>query len=171
MGRKSTKEEKNIYQLCREEMGLTREKASELLGFISPDRIEKIESEKSQPQPGEILAMSECYKSPYLCNYYCSQKCPIGQHYIPEVKPKGLSQIVLEMLASLNSIEKKKNRLIEITADGNISEDEFAEFATIQKELKNISLAVNTLQFWVEQTIANKNFDLDKLTFIRNSLK
>ena len=45
MGRKSTKENKNIYQTSRETAGLTREGASELLEFISSDRIEKIENE------------------------------------------------------------------------------------------------------------------------------
>ena len=39
MGRTSTKENKNSYQLAREEMGLTREKASELLETIAPERI------------------------------------------------------------------------------------------------------------------------------------
>ena len=53
MGRISTKENKNQFQLCREEMGLSREKASELLGWISPERIEKIENEKSLPHPDE----------------------------------------------------------------------------------------------------------------------
>lgn len=42
MGRTSTKENKNSYQLAREELGLTREKASELLETIAPERIEKI---------------------------------------------------------------------------------------------------------------------------------
>ena len=45
MGRRSTKENKNIYQLSREEADLTREAAAEALGFISADRIEKIENE------------------------------------------------------------------------------------------------------------------------------
>ena len=40
MGRTSTKENKNSYQLAREELGLTREKASELLETIAPERIE-----------------------------------------------------------------------------------------------------------------------------------
>ena len=53
MGKKSTKENKNIYQIFREEQNLTRDKASELMEFISPDRIEKIESEKSLPHPDE----------------------------------------------------------------------------------------------------------------------
>ena len=76
MGRISTKENKNQFQLCREGMGLSREKASELLGWISPERIEKIENEKSLPHPDEVLAMSEAYKVPRLCNYYCANLCP-----------------------------------------------------------------------------------------------
>ena len=69
MGRKSTKENKNIYQEYREECGFTRDKASELLEFISADRIEKIESEKSVPHPDEVLAMSKCYGHHELCNF------------------------------------------------------------------------------------------------------
>jgi hypothetical protein len=52
---------------------------------------------------------------------YCSHECPIGQEYVPEVKVKELSQIVLQMLATMNSLEKAKDRFIEITADGEIS--------------------------------------------------
>ena len=118
MGKKSVKENKNIYQISRENLGLTREKASELLESVTADRIEKIESERSLPHPDEVLTMSQKYKIPSLCNHYCSQECPIGMQYVPKVESKVLSQIVLEMLASLNSIDKKKNRLIEITADG-----------------------------------------------------
>ena len=55
MGRVSTKENKNVYQLRREELGLSREKASELLETMPPERIEKIESEKSLPHPDEVL--------------------------------------------------------------------------------------------------------------------
>lgn len=39
MGRTSTKENKNSYQLAREELGLTREKASELLETIAPSAL------------------------------------------------------------------------------------------------------------------------------------
>ena len=40
MARKSTKENKNIYQRTREGLGLTREEASDLLVTMSPERIE-----------------------------------------------------------------------------------------------------------------------------------
>ena len=155
MGRKSTKENKNIYQTSRENMGFTREAAAELLEFISSDRIEKIESEKSLPHPDEILAMADCYKNPTLCNYYCSHECPIGQEYVPEVKLKDLSQITLEMLASLNSLEKEKTRLIEITVDGIISEDEKEDFEKIQNYLAQIAMAVDSLQLWVQKAVVD----------------
>ena len=153
MGRKSTKENKNIYQTSREEVGLTREAAAELLEFISSDRIEKIENEKSLPHPDEILAMADCYKNPTLCNYYCSHECPIGQEYVPEVKLKDLSQITLEMLASLNSLEKEKMRLVEITVDGIISDDEKEDFERIQNQLAQIAMAVDSLQLWVQKAM------------------
>lgn len=155
MGRKSTRENKNIYQISRENANLTREAASELMDYISADRIEKIESEKSVPHPDEILTMAECYKNPSLCNYYCSNECPIGQEYVPEIEVKDLAQITLEMLATLNTLQKEKDRLIEITVDGEITEDEIPDFKTIRADLESMSIAIDSLKLWVDNTIAS----------------
>ncbi|MBR0416982.1 MAG: helix-turn-helix transcriptional regulator [Firmicutes bacterium] len=151
MGRKSVKENKNIYQQYRENAGYTREKASEAMGIVSETRIEKIESDKTVPYPDEIMAMAECYKTPDLCNYYCSNECPIGKKYVPQVQAKELTQIVLEVLATLNSLEKDKERLIEISADGEVSEDEERDFGYIKEQLDKISLAVDSLQLWMDK--------------------
>lgn len=136
MGRTSNKDNKTQYQICRENMGYSREKASEVLGWISADRIERIENGGFVPRSDEVLEMSRGYRNPNLCNYYCAHECPIGQQYVPEIKVKDLSRIVLEMLASLNAMQKKQERLIEITADGQISEDEMIDFTGIQAELE-----------------------------------
>ena len=159
MARVSTKENKNIYQQTRESLKLTRESASELLESITPERIEKIENERSLPHPDEVLVMAEKYKQPGLCNHYCANQCPIGQQYVPEVKIKDLSQIVLEMLASLNSMSKQKERLIEITVDGKITGDEIEDFIYIQEELERISITVETLQLWSEKMLATGIID------------
>lgn len=159
MARRSTKENKNIYHTTRELLGLTREAASELLETISPERIEKIENERTMPYPDEVLVMAEKYKQPNLCNHYCARQCPIGQQYVPEVKIKDLSQIILEMLASLNAMQRKKERLIEITVDGEITGDELADFIQIQQELEKISIAVETLQLWSERMLATGAID------------
>ena len=161
MGHTSTKKNKNSYQLAREELGLTREKASELLETIAPERIEKIENERTVPRPDEVLTMAEKYKRPSLCNCYCSQQCPIGQRYVPFVTRRELPAIILEMLASLNAMNSKKERLIEIAADGKISNDEIDDFIHIRQELERISLTVETLQLWTERMLANGQIDAE----------
>ena len=162
MARASTKENKNIYHKTRESLQLTRETASELLQSITPERIEKIENERSLPHPDEVLRMAEKYKQPNLCNYYCAHQCPIGKEYVPEIKIKDLSQIILEMLASLNAMNKRKERLIEITVDGIISNDEIEDFVLIQEELERISITVETLQLWSEKMLATGAIDIEQ---------
>ena len=159
MGRASVRENKNRYQLAREELGLTREKAAELLEALSPERIEKIENERTDPHPDEVLLMSRKYKKPSLCNYYCANQCPIGREYVPEVRMGELSAIVLEMLASLNAVGKQRDRLIEIAADGVISGDEIDDFLRIRRELERISLTVEALQLWSEKMLATGKID------------
>ena len=168
MARVSTKENKNIYHKTRESLNLTREAASELMETISPERIEKIENERSLPHPDEVLLMADKYKQPSLCNYYCANQCPIGQQYVPEIKIKDLSQIVLEMLASLNSRSKQKERLIEITVDGKITGDELEDFIYIQEELERISIAVETLQLWAERMLATGVIDAEQYSAHKN---
>ena len=171
MARVSTKENKNVYQKTREGLGLTRETAGDLLESVTPERIEKIENERSLPHPDEVLVMAEKYKKPDLCNYYCANQCPIGQQYVPEVKIKDLSQIVLELLASLNAVSKQKDRLIEITADGEISDDQIEDFVNIQEELERISVAVETLQLWSERMLATGAIDPEQYRAYKEAMR
>lgn len=155
MGRKSTRENKNIYQVSRENAGLSREAAAEKLQFISSDRIEKIEYETSAPHPDEVLAMADCYRNPSLCNYYCSHECPIGQEYVPEVQVKDLSRITLEVLAGLNTLEKEKNRLVEITVDGKVSPEEMPDFLRIQETLETMAMTIDSLRLWADHAVVS----------------
>ena len=171
MARASTKKNKTVYQIKREELGLSREKASELLESIPPERIERIESGKFTAHPDEVIVMAEKYQDPHLCNYFCSNECEIGKQYVPEIKVKHLSQIVLEMMASLNSIKKRYDRLVEITADGRIEDDEVYDFIKIQSELERISITVETLQLWVEKKIAAGVIDMDTYELAKKKLR
>ena len=173
MPRKSVKADKSLYQVVREEeLGLTRAQASELLGGLSESQIEKIENGKTPATPDDVMLMAKGYKKPELCNYFCSKECPIGQKYVPEVKAKELPQIVLEMIASLNTLNKQKDRLIEITADGRLDTDEMADFALIQKKLKEITVSANALQLWIDNTIAAGKIDVEAFEkIVRNEGK
>ncbi len=171
MGKKSIRENKNIYQTSREALEYTREKAGELMEYVSADRIEKIESGKSLPHPDEIITMAECYKNPLLRNYYCTHECPIGQIHADKLELKDLSQIVLEILSSLNAFEHEKMDLVDITVDGEITEDEYEQFAKIKTELDAVAVSVKNLELWLDQTIANGKINRKAINEALSQLK
>lgn len=160
-----------VYKEIRKKHDLTRDdvcdKASIMNNPIQPERLERIENGKFSITPDEVMLLAEIYGEPTLCNHYCSKECPIGEKYVPEVKVKDLAQIVLEMLSSLNSMKKSQERLIEITADGMIDDEEIKDFVYIQKELERISITVETLQLWVEQMLADKKINIEKYNQIK----
>mgnify|MGYP004469221925 CR=1 FL=1 len=151
--------EKNIYVEARKQSNLTQAKASEAMQTISEDRLARLETAKITMTPNDVLEMANAYKRPDLCNYYCTHECPIGKNTLSEIKPQQLSNIILKMVASLNTIETEKNALIEITSDGQISENELKDFARIQMKLNEISSTVEALKLWVKEMIANGSID------------
>lgn len=171
MGKKSTKENKNIYFQSREAAGLTRAQASERIGCISESKIEKIENGATLPQPEDVVLMAKAYQNPRLCNYYCANECRIGQEHVPEVQIAGLPEITLGILSSLNALDKYKERLIEITEDGKITEDELPDFAKIADRLEKISVTVESLKLWVKDAAIAGGLDEEKLAALREALQ
>lgn len=161
-----------IYKTTRKKRNLTRDEvcdeASLLNNPIQLERLERIENGKFGITPDEVLLLSKIYREPTLCNHYCSKECPIGEKYVPEVEVKDLSQIILEMLFSLNSMKNSQERLIEITSNGQINDDEIRDFVSIQRKLEQLSITIESLQLWVEQMLADKKINLEKYNEIIN---
>lgn len=152
MGKRSVKANKNIWQQAREAAALTREQAAEKMVFVSDDRIEKIESDRSLPHPDEVVAMAACYNEPGLRNAFCVEQCPIGaltQQPIPE---KDFPRITLELLKELTALNGERDRLIEIASDGRVNPNEREDFARIRERLCRISQLSGSLQIWMEKT-------------------
>jgi len=150
VGKRSVKDNKNIFQLSRENARLTRDAAAEKLGFISARRIETIEGSALLAHPDEVLPLADCYGDPLLCNRYCSGICPLGRETIAEISPKSLQEITVEMLASLNRLSGMKDRLIEIAENGTVDNDEQPDFDLICDNLAKMSLTIDTLKLWAE---------------------
>lgn len=151
MGRKSTKKEKNVYQQYREEAGLSREQASDLMNAVPDYKLVRIE-DGTEPTPYEVTQMAQAYGKPELCNYHCSHVCEIGKKYVPQVEVSELPSIVLQTVAKLNEIHPWINRLIQISSDGKITEDELDDFIKISSMLDEVSLAADSLNLWIEKT-------------------
>ena len=154
MGRRSVKENKSIYQQTREDLGLTREKAAELVPGFSPERLEKVENGRVQIQPEDVMLLAEYYKAPFLCNYYCVNECPIGRVHALRSEPKEFAQIAVETLNALNQMNKNRDRFLEIVEDGRVRPDEYHDFVEIKQVLDRIALSVSNLQLWVNEQIA-----------------
>ena len=95
----------------------------------------------------------------------------IGHRYVPEVEVTDLSNIILETIASLNEINPLTGRLIQIARDGKISDDEMKDFAYISKKLDEISLAIDSLNLWVDKTAGEQGLNLELLNAEKEKLK
>lgn len=159
MGKKSVKNNKNIWQQSREDMDLSREAASEVLQYVSADRIEKIESGKSAPHPDEVLLMEQGYGNPTLSNYYCTHECPIGMKYVQKADLKDLPQLTVELLSALNAMEEEKNRLIDISVDGRVNAFERKQFDVILEKLAALDRSIRGMRIWIEHALQTGKMD------------
>lgn len=155
MGKKSVKDNKNIYQQAREELKLTRAAVADKSdGLLSESRIEKIESGALNAHPEDVILMADVYNKPELCNYFCTNECQIGKKYVPMVESvHELPHIAMGLLSNLNSLNRDKERLIDIAADGVITSDEREDFDLFLKHLTEMSMTIEALKLWVEKTI------------------
>ena len=159
----------NLYSEVRNKLGLSREKASELLETISPENLERIENEKQLPTPEDVMIMAEKYSEPSIKNYYCANQCPMGQHYVPRIEFDDLEKTVLKLVASLNAINAKKDQLIEIASDGVVHDFELASFVNIQNELEKLSFALSKMEVWTEKMMSSGAIDMNEYKKLKES--
>ena len=162
MGKRSVKENKNIYQQSREAAGLSREAAESIMTFVSADRIERIESGRSAPHPDEVMQMEQGYKNPELSNYYCTHECPIGMKYVEQAELKELPQLTVELLSALHAMEEERDRLIDISVDGRVNSTERKQFNIILNKLTVLDRAIRGMRIWIEDAINTGKLDQEK---------
>jgi len=119
---------------------------------ITEDRLVKLESGLTAIQPADVVAMAKRYNEPELRNYYCCHECPIGVIDAPEVIYKdNVHQILVNMIVSLESVNSKKSRLMEILSDGVVDDTEIKDLNKILEELEKISMTIESIQLWCEK--------------------
>ena len=60
---------------------------------------------------------------------------------------------------------------MQIARDGKITDDEIKDFALISKKLDEISLAVDSLNLWVDKTASEQNLNIELLRAEKEKLK
>ncbi len=166
MGKASVRKNKNIYQITREKLGLSRAAAVTLIpdnpdfpgmDGMTENRLVRIESGSVTVQPEDVVAMAKRYNEPELRNYYCCNECSIGRIDAPEVNPEiSVHEILVNMAVLLKNVNHKKIRLMEILEDGRVDNTELTDFDKIYEELEHISMTVEALQLWCEKMKVRK---------------
>ena len=129
----------------------SREGAAEEIG-IDRTRLARIELGSTIPYQEEVLLMADCYKAPELKGNYCREMCPLGKN-MPKIENAGLDRISLRMLSSFKKINEAKESLLDITADGIISEEEKPELKKIIQTLDEVNEITQNLKNWIERNL------------------
>lgn len=131
----------------------SREGAAEALG-IHPSTIANYElGTRCTPQPDTVLMMADLYNAPELLYFFCSMECPIGHENMAEVKLQDIDRIAIKTLDSLKDTESIMHKLIEIVADGKITDDEEVTLQEILNYLERVVQTATELKLWAKKNI------------------
>ena len=151
MGRKANNDHNNILLQARLDADLSRAAVYDKTQ-ISSNVLQKIEKDASKATPQDVVSLADVYGKKELCNNYCSNICEIGQKYVPHItNVSDLPKITLGLISSLKIVEKFLDRFIEMSADGEIDEDEQEDFELFKSHLDELSLAIESLKLWENQ--------------------
>lgn len=157
MGRKATVAQDTVWYKARVRAAEWndrlngREGAAQVLG-IDQSRLSKIERDLVNPYPEEVKMMIEDYHAPELANYFCREKCPLGRDF-PKVEVADLDRITVRALAVFQNLDKTKQELLAVAADGTISVSERAQMESILCELQKLEEVAQSLRLWVKKNI------------------
>jgi hypothetical protein len=120
--------------------------------YLNEDKLVKIENETVKIQPEDVLGLSIAYNMPELRNNYCCHQCPIGERDAPRIAFKdNIHEMLVNMTVTLESVNTRKMRLMEILADGEVDDSETKDLDMILEELEKISVTVESIQLWCEK--------------------
>jgi len=146
----------NVYRRYRIEASRYNEKlkgregAAELLG-VAPTTVSDWELGISKPSPDSVLRMADVYNAPELLIYYCRNVCPVGCMTVPNGQDKSLESITLNALALLDKVDGTQKRLVELTKDGTISDDERTEMNDILSTMNDLEGIIESLKIWCKK--------------------
>lgn len=113
-------------------------------------RLLKIENGQKCPNPEDIVAMAKVYDAPELCNYYCTNECPIDCNSQPFIYD-DLDKISVRLMSALHFLDNANDRIFAILEDGQVTENEREEFENILATLHKISYSAGSLELWAKK--------------------
>ena len=161
MGSGCMKENDNVYFRARKNAAIyndklySREGASELIG-VSSSTLADYELGITKVVPvDKVVIMADLYNCPQLKTGYCKHECPIGKTMPIATQVKSIEGIALRIIREFDS-EKIKNMeqsLIDIAADGIISDEEKPALEDILKRLDALAEVISEMKLVGEKAL------------------
>lgn len=161
MGNGGMKENNNIYFRARKSAAVynerlySRERAAELLG-ISVSTLADYELGNTKVVPvDKVVLMADLYNCPELKNGYCKHECPIGKSMPLATEVTGIEGVALRLIREfdLDKVKRMEKSLIDIAADGVISDDEKPELERILKRLDELAIVISEMKLVGEKAL------------------
>ncbi len=161
MGKDPINENTNVYFQARKKAAIynerlySREGAGELLG-ISVSTLADYELGNTKVVPvDKVVLMAELYNCPELKTSYCKNECPIGKTMPLATRITSIEGMALRMVRELDldEIKQMKKSLIDIAADGIISEEEKPELRNIMIKLNELSVVISEIRLIGEKVL------------------
>lgn len=155
------KENTNVYFRARKEAAIynerlfSREGAAELLG-ISVSTLADYELGNTKVVPvDKVVLMADLYNCPELKTGYCKYECPIGKTMPLATQVSGIEGIALRLIREFDTekVKQMEKSLIDIAADGVISEDEKPELEAILKRLDELAIVISEMKLIGEKAL------------------
>lgn len=155
------KDNTNVYFRARKEAAIynerlfSREGAAELLG-ISVSTLADYELGNTKVVPvDKVVLMADLYNCPELKTGYCKHECPIGKSMPLATQVSGIEGIALRLIREFDTekVKQMEKSLIDIAADGVISEEEKPELEAILKRLDELAVVISEMKLIGEKAL------------------
>ena len=164
MGKEPLKENTNVYFQARKRASISndrlfsRENAAELLG-ISPYTLADYELGNTKVVPvDKVVLMADLYNAPELITGYCKFQCPIHGFMPLATQERNLQGIALRLLKGLNDddIQELKKNMIDIMADGKVTDEEIPKFKQLLTGLDSLAEIISELKLSGEKILKGR---------------
>lgn len=132
-----------VLKDAREGANITQELAAELLE-TSVSTISNYERNIYTPSDSVVVKMMHVYNNNEI-GYQYLRNTKVGQLILPEIKKGRLESNVLNFQRESRDLKHVEYDLIDIAADGHISENEKHRWSNLVKEIKEVCAAAFTL--------------------------
>ena len=136
-----------MLKAARNAARLSREEAAHRL-HVGSRTLASYELGETLAPPDAVMGMSRVYDDPTLPADYCAKICPIGQVLAHSLERTEFAVTVLRVLKEFADVERLKEKLVCIAADGELQNHEVDEFGTILKEMVELEKRIGELKYF-----------------------